>query len=380
MNFRDILFSLLFLLVQGAPTTVPTHNYGEITLAITFQYGWIWNDTGTGARIPLQMWRPQAQNPGFRPLGSVGENNYNDINDKRGTVMMALNAEVKPKDPKYPALTDPKGWDQRWYDNPGRGRYRGSIWRPICPTRYVCVGDVGVSSHKEPEKSAAWCVRTDLVQKGSYAKAPIWDDGSGSELLPLYAGGFRSDDWHFKNETTPWVPMIQVERVYKPFTISVPKITKDTIPNKDDIYSETKEAAHFLPLTLLFEPTDEKLLLHKEYPFANVTRAVSWIAKEVWVNDAPGTITHSESLTYGFTKAQSESFEHTAGIQINAGIGIKAVSFGVSLNYQFTYRKSTENTEFSNEMRTESYSLPRYAAAVLFVKRVHLEASSVGLV
>ena len=71
----------------------------------------------------------------------------------------------KPVANKIPPFRLPESLEKIWDSQGLPGDDSVSIWRPICPPRYVGVGLVATNSY-EPQKGDIWCVRHFFVKLG----------------------------------------------------------------------------------------------------------------------------------------------------------------------------------------------------------------------
>jgi Type I phosphodiesterase / nucleotide pyrophosphatase/Vacuolar protein sorting-associated protein 62/Metalloenzyme superfamily len=141
---------------------------------------WIYDDTGTGALEPVSIWRPIAP-AGYALLGDVAI---------AGHAMPTAPALALVDDPI--ALQPPLGFELVWQDTLSGGANDVSVWNPIPPLGYVCMGAVAVAGYAPPQIAQLRCVHGQLVQRG--LSAHTWSDtGSGAlwdgALWSCIAGG-----------------------------------------------------------------------------------------------------------------------------------------------------------------------------------------------
>jgi hypothetical protein len=141
---------------------------------------WIYDDTGTGAFEPVSIWRPIAP-AGHALLGDVAIAGYD---------MPTAPALALVDDPI--ALQPPVGFELIWQDTLSGGLNDVSVWNPIPPLGYVCMGAVAVAGYTPPQIAQLRCVHAQLVQRG--LSAYTWNDaGSGAlwdgALWSCIAGG-----------------------------------------------------------------------------------------------------------------------------------------------------------------------------------------------
>lgn len=128
---------------------------------------WLYDDTGSGAVAPVSIWRPIAPS-GYGLLGDVAI---------AGHGMPTAPALAVVDDPL--ALQPPTGFELIWQDTLSGGDNDVSLWNPIPPLGYVCMGAVAVAGYDPPQIAQLRCVHQQLVQRG--LSAHTWDDaGSGA--------------------------------------------------------------------------------------------------------------------------------------------------------------------------------------------------------
>ncbi|KJZ77657.1 hypothetical protein HIM_02834 [Hirsutella minnesotensis 3608] len=372
--------------------TNQTWDYGDLRVTMTSEYGWNWDDTGSGASRSVQVYTPSPQGD-LRPLGSVAiGTGFNVPSGKRATMLFGN----KPGSSGRAAVASPVRYDQIWIDKGSGGKHEGSFWRPIPPSGYVAVGDVCAYKWGTPSLNAVYCLRSDLVRDGQYDQNSIWDDkksgsdrdcslwgvkplalgGSGSEKLPIYADTFRANASHSRPDVgLAVVPTLYIPKNYARYEVSLPRVTANAIPHQGDTFDSREQCRVTLPLAALYGPTDQKVLDNIRKPFCTVVRSTAWNVEGVWTNRTGGNFKRSESIKYGITKEQRTEMVHSVGIEVSAEAGFKGVGYSVSLNYQFTYSTSSTFTEFYERTVTEEFDVPSYHATVLFSKHVWLTAS-----
>ncbi|KAJ0160295.1 hypothetical protein CTA2_8214 [Colletotrichum tanaceti] len=146
--------------------------------SMTASYGGVWDDTGSGARRSVCLRTPSAQGTSsLCPLGDYAQpGGYYEINGgKRASLIVGQT----PKHETGPSRRwpDPTDYTRIWIDNGSGGKHDGAIWRPVAPSGYVALGDVGCYGHGKPNANNIWCVREDLVGYGKFLAGSAWDDG-----------------------------------------------------------------------------------------------------------------------------------------------------------------------------------------------------------
>ncbi|MCH9686704.1 MAG: Vps62-related protein, partial [Deltaproteobacteria bacterium] len=128
----------------------------------------LYDETGTGASAEVSVWRPIAPQ-GHRLLGDRVIASHQ---------MPGAPALVMVDDAGV--LLPPRGFELIWQDTLSGGVNDVSLWNPVPPLGYVCMGAVAVAGYTEPQIDQLRCVHADLVQRG--LAAYVWDDaGSGAQ-------------------------------------------------------------------------------------------------------------------------------------------------------------------------------------------------------
>lgn len=141
-------------------------------------YNWIYSDAGTGGDNNISIWRVKGLSPGWHSLGdTVGlaaSGPYaSGYSRKPGSSIIAY-------DDGSGMLAKPTGYDWRWNHYKTGGDTPVTLWSPIAPAGYTCLGDIAIpiDSRTQPSTDLVRCVRNDLLLTGS----SLWewtDAGSG---------------------------------------------------------------------------------------------------------------------------------------------------------------------------------------------------------
>ncbi|MEU9015070.1 Vps62-related protein [Streptomyces sp. NPDC048479] len=131
----------------------------------------IYDDSGTGADDDVAVWRPDLGNmPGYHSLGDVAMN----VHDRAPANAFVVKG---PKD----ALEPPTDYQLIWSDHGSGGDQDGSLWQPIAPPGYTCLGGVAAHGYSKPSTDVVRCIKTVYTAPGTPRK--VWDDeGSGAEM------------------------------------------------------------------------------------------------------------------------------------------------------------------------------------------------------
>ncbi|MEM7153834.1 MAG: alkaline phosphatase family protein [Myxococcota bacterium] len=152
--------------LYGSDLTLPPGPAEAEAVSVTDTV-WLYDDTGTLAFSDVSLWRPIVPE-GYALLGDI-----------------AVGGHDAPTTPALSIVDDPllvqppRGFELIWQDTLSGGVNDVSIWNPIPPLGFVCMGAVAVAGYTEPEIPNLRCVHADLVQRG--LSAMTWDDaGSGA--------------------------------------------------------------------------------------------------------------------------------------------------------------------------------------------------------
>ena len=144
----------------------------------------VWGDHGSGSDNDGSIWRLRAV-PGFYPLGDIPIAGYSfDWNVDR----------ILVKDGQ-PGVAKPLGYNWVWNDNDSGADTDASIWRPIAPQGFVCLGDVTTTNHGiAPSTDLIRCVHESYVQTSQHTNWKWNDSGSGGKYDVSLWDGHSSDN------------------------------------------------------------------------------------------------------------------------------------------------------------------------------------------
>lgn len=130
----------------------------------------IYTDSGTGAEDDLSVWRPDvSKTPGYFSLGDVAMADH-------GTPPATSFVISGPTD----ALAPPVDYQRIWTDRGSGGDQDGSVWAPVAPPGYQCLGSVAAAGYDKPSTDLVRCVKSLYLVAGTAVK--VWDDtGSGAD-------------------------------------------------------------------------------------------------------------------------------------------------------------------------------------------------------
>ncbi|HET9712882.1 MAG TPA: Vps62-related protein [Pyrinomonadaceae bacterium] len=173
------------MLISGPPIQVirasalagTTRVKGEPQLlySTTSSYGWLYNDSGSGASMDVSIYRPSPSDSTYFILGDYAQGNYNPP--------VGSSIIVKPvdDDPNFPLIKLPKDYTEVWNDRGSGGDHDGSIWWPVAPDGYISIGFVCQTGYSKPSLTNYACVRKDLCLDTT-AGSLIWNDkNSGAD-------------------------------------------------------------------------------------------------------------------------------------------------------------------------------------------------------
>lgn len=141
----------------------------QLELQPVTRFTWIYDDRGSGASSNIAIWRPDlSQHPGFFSLGDVGMTRYRLAPSASFVVRGEGDLLAKPTD-----------YTLTWNDKGSGGDSDGSLWEPVAPAGYTCLGHVAVRGYSKPSTELIRCVKSAYVLAADPQK--LWtDSGSGA--------------------------------------------------------------------------------------------------------------------------------------------------------------------------------------------------------
>ena len=344
--------------------------FGELILAFTNKYTWVYNDIGSGASQDGAFWAPLPP-IGFNVFGTYAINNYSDINADGNSWSLCVKAAPGSHNP----LMYPIDFIQIWNDQGSGGKYDGSCWRPIAPEGYVALGDVMVGGYNPPEKSSVVCVRKDLTATGM-AGYQIWcDKNSGAKLdIDVFSivpnsnldisstnGYFATNHFVANNSyNTPSPASLPEMNVLNlPFPVSEslepsPPVLKSTnMPS--NITGKTVDRITTVPFTAI---TDSKYNVAWQVlnsPFYYLERTVYYQLEIFDYNTTSIDQTISKTVSTGVSQSESSTFSITTGISVAVESGVSFIASGkvtATVSVEMGYETST-NVETFKEVSVE---------------------------
>lgn len=144
------------------------------------QNQFVYSDAGTGAGNNISIWRSTGLPKGWYRLGDIPglatDGSYASAYARNpGSSVIAF-------DDGSGKLAPPARYEWRWNDWKTGGDIDVTLWQPVGPSGYTCLGDIAITSHSrsQPSKDLVRCVRDDLLLDGQ--SHWYWSDsGSGGE-------------------------------------------------------------------------------------------------------------------------------------------------------------------------------------------------------
>ncbi len=368
--------------------------FGELTLAFTDQFSLRWNDKGSGGDHDGAFWHPTAPG-GFRPLGSIGVNNYDNPDRNQWALC------VKPTVEGSRAVRSPTSYNRIWKDEDSGADMYGACWEAVAPEGYVALGHVFTDGYQPPSLEDIWCVHRDLVGEALLSDW-LWDDsgtGSASDF-----SAWRIDPiTYYHDNTTVLIgancfygvassdrpaPVVKVLRLEPPTergdTPPVPRLDSyDRPPEDSDWVRERRITVPFTGVT-----DDHYGLAWKiaNSPFYFLERWDNFHLELYDNNGQAEPHVIQKEVTVGVTETNTKTFNHEVGISISYETG---VSFGTSakvkgtLSYKFGYSTSTSVTNFRENKVIHHLTTPGQHAAASWApqtmfKLLRADGSMVG--
>jgi hypothetical protein len=141
----------------------PAEPGAKLELLPIDDYVWVYDDTGSGAFTDGSIWRPVVP-PGYVAIGDVAVASHT----KPGFATLVIR-----DDPD--ALAPPVAYEQIWNDKGTLGANDVTIWNPIPPAGYACLGSVATPGYDAPPPTGQIrCVHQRYLVRG---KATLtWTD------------------------------------------------------------------------------------------------------------------------------------------------------------------------------------------------------------
>lgn len=140
---------------------------GTISLKPTSSFQWLYDDTRSGAKEDVSLWRPKRPKhlgTDYHSLGDIAMKDHNRA-PKLAWFIKAKNADD---------LTAPVSYQKIWHDQGSGDKHDVTFWRPVAPPHYVCLGDVAMPNYQEtPSLDLIRCVHENLLLPAKKARE-VW--------------------------------------------------------------------------------------------------------------------------------------------------------------------------------------------------------------
>lgn len=153
---------LMQLSVEAVVETAPILK--PLTIRRVYQYDLITDDSGSGASMDGSFWRPRFYLPNYYILGDVANRGYSP--PSVSTILVKDDPEL---------LAAPLDFEPVWADHGSHAHKDTSVWRPIPPQGFTCLGDIVARNYYKPSTNIMRCVANVLVAQGAIGDM-IWND------------------------------------------------------------------------------------------------------------------------------------------------------------------------------------------------------------
>lgn len=354
-----------------------SQQFGPVVLQFTSSYDLRWNDKGSGGSYDGAFWHPIAPQ-GFHALGSVGTNNYNNINGQMASMC------IKEFESGNGALAKPTKYDLIWKDK-GSGAHRnGSCWRPVPPSGYVALGDVFSNNHNAPSLDDVMCVRQDLVHTAQLG-GRIWNDRHTGSDHDFGAWQLDVSDHYIDSQEALFAPntFVGVASHTPPSTDLVMNCLKLTLPvhtiedpTAPELDGKTRPSTRtapkvdhivIMPFTAIEDPAKSLKWKLEHSPFYSVERSVFYSLVLFDNNQTSTSQTQSDTITTGISKSQTNTFSKTTGISITAESGVSFLGSGgkvsATISVELGWSSSTQVSQFQEHSVQRQLNTPAHKAA-----------------
>jgi hypothetical protein len=158
----------LVAMAVRANTVAPSAPSADLKIAMTSDSSVVWSDSGSGAAHDVTVLDPTANVSGAYKFGSaaIGRHSPAILDSAVPMVVDILGSVVKPV-----------GFTWVWDDRKSGADKDFTVWRPIAPKGFTCLGDTGIRNHsfQFPSTENVRCVHSTYVQKAS-SQNWIWNE------------------------------------------------------------------------------------------------------------------------------------------------------------------------------------------------------------
>lgn len=360
--------------------------FGELILTFTTNYVLAYNDQKSGAKMDGAFWHPQAPS-GFSPLGSIGVNNYNPINNTIASICVA--AAPGSNRP----LAAPIDYTLIWNDKKSGAKMDGSCWRPVPPSGYVALGDVFVTGYDKPSLNYVTCVRRDLTSVAQVGKEIYNDSDSGASMdidtyqivvpsvdLSQQNGFFAVNSFVANNSynVPQGAPVINCLNL--PFPViqseepSAPVLTSTALP--PSISGKTIDRIVTVPFTAITDNAYPVSWKVNNSPFYTIERQVMYKLEIFNYNQTSEVQPISKSVTTGVSQSNSKSFSQSVGVSVTATSGVSFLGTGgevsATVSTELGWEQTSVSEEFTEQTVEKTINTPCHKAAAIWALQYNL--------
>ena len=143
-----------------------TSSQGNFEFVPVSEYDEVWNDRGSGAAQDVSVWTARVP-AGCHLIGMTAKNGYSPPTFST-LAIRAGGSDIAP----------PERFDLVWWQE--RGQRRFWCWRPVPPSGYASLGDVGTLSEDPPSRKDVVCVALGCLSPNRQPLGgQIWNDSGG---------------------------------------------------------------------------------------------------------------------------------------------------------------------------------------------------------
>jgi hypothetical protein len=160
--------SVIVELLNGSPTHPKPQ--GRLEIQRIDAYRWVYDTTASGALADGSIWRPTSPE-GFALLGDVVVTGHG-----------APTSEAVVARDQADFLVAPVAYERIWDDRGSDGDHPVSVWNPVPPLGFTCLGSVATAAYDAPPAlDDARCVHQSLLLPGRSVQT--WNDtGTGAAM------------------------------------------------------------------------------------------------------------------------------------------------------------------------------------------------------
>lgn len=164
-------YSAMIPMALKLNTLAPPTPDQKLQVISTRQVRQVWNDDDSGADKDAAIWTP-VKRAGYKPLAHI----------PTGAWSFDYNVSLYLVKENQPGVAPPLGYNWVWNDKKSGSKTDVSIWRPIAPAGFACLGDVATTHHGiAPSTDMILCVHQDYVTQAPSMYKKWTDKGSGAK-------------------------------------------------------------------------------------------------------------------------------------------------------------------------------------------------------